>query len=352
MPDDRDFLVRPRPPVVRPPESVTEIDDAEAALIRRVHKLERINAALMDRVERSMDVHGNAYSLFQTAISLELQVKSRTEELTAVLHRLEATNEALRLAKEQAEQANAYKTRFLAAASHDLLQPLSAARLSTSALIEMQTSPEAEAVADQVDRALTSIEDLLKTLLDISKLDAGVTRPEVKTVPLADVFAALASDFQRIAAQKNLAFRIRPTQLAVLSDPVMLRRILQNLISNALRYTRAGGVIVGVRHAGPGMIDVEVADTGIGIPEAEHASVFEEFRRGAGSATGDAAGLGLGLAIVRRMAAALDHGVAFRSVVGHGTRFRIRLPLTEPVAAESGRARAIVRRPSASTGRG
>ncbi|WP_099558684.1 NahK/ErcS family hybrid sensor histidine kinase/response regulator [Hartmannibacter diazotrophicus] len=309
--------------------AVTEIEDSEAALIRRINKLEKINAALMDRVERSMDVHGNAYSLFQTAINLELQVKTRTEELTNVLHRLEATNEQLRAAKEEAEQANFYKTRFLAAASHDLLQPLSAAKLSTSALMDMQETAEGTTIAGQVDRALTSIEELLKTLLDISKLDAGVMQPDVKTVALGDVFASLASDFTTIAAQKGLKFKVRPTKAHVRTDPLLLRRILQNLISNAVRYTRSGGVILGARTRRDGVVDIQVSDTGIGIPEAEHQSVFEEFRRGEGIGRAEPTGLGLGLAIVRRMSAALGHEIGFASKVDKGTTFRLTLPLVE-----------------------
>ncbi|MBH0238620.1 NahK/ErcS family hybrid sensor histidine kinase/response regulator [Methylobrevis albus] len=279
----------------------------------------------MDRVERQTDVHGNAYSLFQTAINLELQVRARTEELTTVLRRLEHSNEELRLAKEQAEQANAYKTRFLAAASHDLLQPLNAARLSVSALKEMQTSHEGEVVTDQVDRALSTIEELLKTLLDISKLDAGVMLPEVKVVALGDILASLGSDFERISAQKGLSFRIRPTSAVVRTDPVLLRRVLQNLISNAVRYTRSGGIVVGVRGGGD-RAEIAVADTGIGIPEAEQEVVFEEFRRGRGVGNADAAGLGLGLSIVKRICLALDHTLTMRSVEGRGTVFRVGLP--------------------------
>ncbi len=128
----------------RPLSRVTELDDREATLLERIRRLEKINAALMDRVERSMDVHGNAYSLFQTAINLELQVRARTDELTQVLRRLEQSNADLRRAKDEAEQANAYKTRFLAAAGHDLLQPLNAARLSVSALADVQEGEEGQ----------------------------------------------------------------------------------------------------------------------------------------------------------------------------------------------------------------
>lgn len=324
---------------------VTELDDRETVLLDRIRRLEKINAALMDRVERSTDAHGNAYSLFQTAINLELQVRARTEELTNVLRRLEHSNDELRRAKDEAEQANAYKTRFLAAAGHDLLQPLNAARLSVSALAEVQENEEGARLTGQVDRALVTIEDLLKTLLDISKLDAGVMTPEVRVVPLSDILASLGSDFGPIVAQKGLDFRLGRTAEHVRTDPLLLRRILQNLISNAVRYTPAGGVLVGVRRAGPETVRIVVADTGVGIPAAEHETIFEEFRRGSARAADATTGLGLGLAIVRRMAQALGHDLALRSEEGRGTAFSVTVPTAPapPRAAGEAVARAALK---------
>jgi signal transduction histidine kinase len=329
----------------RPLSRVTELDDREAALLDRIRRLEKINAALMDRVERSTDAHGNAYSLFQTAINLELQVRARTEELTSVLRRLEQSNDQLRRAKDEAEQANAYKTRFLAAAGHDLLQPLNAARLSVSALAEVQEGEEGARLTGQVDRALVTIEDLLKTLLDISKLDAGVLTPEVRVVPLADILASLGSDFGPIVAQKGLDFRLAVTPAHVRTDPLLLRRILQNLISNAIRYTPSGGVLVGVRRAGPDAVRIVVADTGVGIPPAEHETIFEEFRRGSARAADATTGLGLGLAIVRRMAHALGHDLSLRSLEGRGTVFSVSVPTAPapPRAAGEAVARAALK---------
>ena len=140
--------------------------DEAVNLRRKLDKLAKINAVLMDRVERSMDQQGNAFSLFQTAIGLDAKVRSRTEELTAVLRRLECSNEALVVAKEEAERANLSKTRFLAAASHDLLQPLNAARLSISVLSDMQGDDDARHLAGQVDQSLQTIEDLIKTFIE------------------------------------------------------------------------------------------------------------------------------------------------------------------------------------------
>ncbi|GLS34452.1 hybrid sensor histidine kinase/response regulator [Mesorhizobium tianshanense] len=296
--------------------------------INDLEKLKKINAALVSRVERSMDQQGNAFSLFQTAISLENRVRTRTEELHSTLRRLEQSNIDLSAAKENAELANLSKTRFLAAASHDVLQPLNAAHLSVSALAEVQTSDEGKKLVRQVERSLETMEDLLRTLLDISKLDAGVVQPDIGDVNLETLFSSLRSDFQPVAKMKGLTLKFRPVNAVVRSDRTLLRRILQNILSNALRYTRSGGVLVGTRHRGD-TIRIDVADTGCGIPDDQREAVFEEFHRGTISSDSGLAGggLGLGLAIVRRIAAALGHPVTFSSKVGHGTIFHIDVPV-------------------------
>ncbi|MBZ9987220.1 hybrid sensor histidine kinase/response regulator [Mesorhizobium sp. BH1-1-5] len=313
--------------------------------INDLERLKKINAALVSRVERSMDQQGNAFSLFQTAISLENRVRNRTEELHATLRRLEQSNIDLSAAKENAELANLSKTRFLAAASHDVLQPLNAAHLSVSALAEVQTSEEGTKLVRQVERSLETMEDLLRTLLDISKLDAGVVEPEIVDVSLEALFSSLRSDFLPEAEKKSLSLKFRPVNVVVRSDRTLLRRILQNILSNALRYTRSGGVLVGTRHRGD-TIRIDVADTGCGIPEDQREAVFEEFHRGT-STLGDTAiagGLGLGLAIVRRMAAALGHPITFSSKVGRGTIFHIDVPVGM-ATAEPAMAAADMERP-------
>ncbi|TPL00611.1 MULTISPECIES: hybrid sensor histidine kinase/response regulator [unclassified Mesorhizobium] len=313
--------------------------------INDLERLKKINAALVSRVERSMDQQGNAFSLFQTAISLENRVRNRTEELHATLRRLEQSNIDLSEAKENAELANLSKTRFLAAASHDVLQPLNAAHLSVSALAEVQASDEGRKLVRQVERSLETMEDLLRTLLDISKLDAGVVQPEVVDVSLEALFSSLRSDFLPEAEKKSLSLKFRPVNVVVRSDRTLLRRILQNILSNALRYTRSGGVLVGTRHRGD-IIRIDVADTGCGIPEDQREAVFEEFHRGT-STLNDAelaGGLGLGLAIVRRMAAALGHPITFSSRVGRGTIFHIDVPVGM-ATAEPAMAAADMERP-------
>lgn len=303
--------------------------------ISDLEKLKKINAALVNRVERAMDQQGNAFSLFQTAISLENRVRTRTEELHATLRRLERSNIDLVAAKETAELANLSKTRFLAAASHDVLQPLNAAHLSVSALAEVQTGEEGKKLVRQVERSLETMEDLLRTLLDISKLDAGVVQPEIGDVNLETLFSSLRSDFLPEAQKKGLSLKFRPVNVVVRSDRTLLRRILQNILSNALRYTRSGGVLVGTRHRGD-IIRIDVADTGCGIPDDQREAVFEEFHRGTSTLVDAelAGGLGLGLAIVRRMAAALGHPVTFSSKVARGTIFHIDVPVGMAAAAE------------------
>lgn len=305
--------------------------------IEDIAKLKRINQALVSRVERSMDQQGNAFSLFQTAITLENRVRVRTEELRSTLRRLEESNIDLVAAKENAEEANLSKTRFLAAASHDVLQPLNAAHLSVSALAELQTTDEGRKLVRQVERSLETMEDLLRTLLDISKLDAGVVQPEIVDVSLDHLFQSLKSDFQPLADLKGLKLRFRPTSVVVRSDRTMLRRILQNIISNAIRYTRHGGVLVGVRRNGNDDIRVDVVDTGSGIPLDQREQIFEEFHRGVATAGADiaGAGLGLGLAIVRRMADTLAHPISLSSVVGRGTIFHVQVPLVAPSCPET-----------------
>ena len=290
-------------------------------LKRRIAKLEKINGALMSRVERSVDSQFNAFSLFETAIALDHQVRRRTQELSHAMRSLEK-------AKRQAEAASSLKTTFVTSVGHDLLQPLNAARLALSALGELPAAPEAGVLVEQVDRSLVALEDLIRTLLDLSKLDAGVMKPELRDFELNEVLEPLARDFAYFAQKRGLKLKIFPSKLYVRSDPSMLRRILQNLLANALRYTAHGGVLVGARPRGDRVM-VQVSDTGPGIPEAKREAIFQEFKRATSDIPGET-GFGLGLAIVRRFAQALDHPVRLASNVGRGSTFSVRLPRAEP----------------------
>jgi signal transduction histidine kinase len=294
-------------------------------LERQLIKLKKINNALMQRVERSMDQQANAYSLFQTAITLESQVRMRTEELKSALLRLERANDELTAARDASERANRIKTRFFTAVGHDLLQPLHAARLSAGALADANASEHQQRLAGRIEHALTTIEELLRSILDISKLEAGAIAPSIRIVPLGELFASLAVDIEPLARAKGLSLKWRRSELAVMSDPLMLRRILQNLMANAVQYTQRGGIMIAARRRG-GNVAIEVWDTGPGIPEEERQSIFEEFQRGPAGERPDVGGFGLGLSIVQRMSEALGHSVGLCSRVGHGTRFTITAP--------------------------
>jgi len=297
-----------------------QLSETDDDLRRQIAKLEKINRALMSRVERSVDSQFNAFSLFETAIALDHQVRRRTQELQQAMRSIEK-------AKRQAEAASSLKTTFVTSVGHDLLQPLNAARLALSALSELQTGPEGGVLIEQVDRCLVTLEDLIRTLLDLSKLDAGVMQPEIRSFELNDVMAPLAREFDHFAQKRGLKLRIFATRRTVRSDPSMLRRILQNLLANALRYTSHGGVLVGVRRRGENAL-VQVCDTGPGIPEDGREAIFQEFQRAHSDIPGQT-GFGLGLAIVRRFAQVLGHPVSLSSRVGRGSTFSVLIPLSD-----------------------
>lgn len=245
--------------------------------------------------------------------TLEARVMDRTLELEDALA--------------HAERANASRSRFVAAASHDLLQPLSAAKLFISSIGEGALVPEAKATLDKAQNALLSVEGILGALLDISKLESGRAAVAVGPVRLDRLLAQLNDEFGAIAAAKGLRLSVVPSRVSVMSDPAYLRRILQNLIGNAIRYTDRGRVLVGVRRRG-GMVRIEVRDTGPGIPEEEQDNIFKEFHRLNARASASE-GMGLGLAIVERACALLGHPLGLTSQIGVGTCFMVQVPLYE-----------------------
>lgn len=258
--------------------------------------------------------------------TLELRVRERTEELTRL-------NEALTLAKRGADEANASKTRFLAAASHDILQPLNAARLYAASLVERPRDPAASGIAENIDASLDAVEEILTALLDISRLDTGAMKPRYTVFRVEDLFRQLAREFEPIARAQGLRLTFVPVNLSVRSDRGLLRRLLRNLVSNAIKYTPSGRVLVGARRRGA-TLRLEVWDTGIGIPESKHKTVFREFQRldqGAKAARG----LGLGLSIVEGIAKVLDLPLDLRSAPGRGSVFRVEVPVAAGNAAET-----------------
>lgn len=244
--------------------------------------------------------------------TLEARVAERTLELRDALAR--------------AERASAARSRFVAAASHDLLQPLSAAKLFVAAVQDEDLEPRARTTLSKAAASLESVESILEALLDISRLDGGKGTVRPAPVPLRPMLAQLADEFHHVATGKSLRFRVRCPEAVVVSDAGYLRRILQNLVANALRYTGQGGVLVGVRPRGRDRLRVDVIDTGPGIPSDQHQAIFREFHRLNARASASE-GLGLGLAIVERAAAILEHPLELSSRPGRGTRFSLTLPL-------------------------
>ncbi|WP_159976952.1 MULTISPECIES: PAS-domain containing protein [unclassified Novosphingobium] len=262
-------------------------------------------------------------SLTETAETLERRVDERTAELVDL-------NRQLVEAKNEAETANRSKTSFIAAASHDLLQPLNAARLFVSAMDGHAMPERPRALVQQASTALDSVEDLLEALFEISRLDAGAIQPEFADLSLASILSALRVEFAPLAAAGGLAFVVPDTLMWVRSDARLLRRVLQNFVSNAIRYTEQGSVTVEVELEGDDVV-VTVRDTGPGIAPRDRDEIFEEFRRV--GKTQKIPGKGLGLAIVRRVTTMLGHRMDLTTAPGQGAAFSIRLPRAASAAA-------------------
>ena len=259
--------------------------------------------------------------------TLEGRVAERTAALTRV-------NAELEIARAKADAANHDKTRFLAAASHDLLQPLNAARLYTSTLIERAKSTGLAELANSIEASLTAVEDIMSALLDISRIDSGALRPAPAPVTARDFLRKIEVEFAPMARERNISLRIVPSGQTLLADRTLVGRIVQNLVSNAIKYTAPGGkVLVGLRRRGA-RVRIDIVDTGIGFNRDQHRLVFAEFsrlERGARMAQG----LGLGLSIVQRLVTALGLTLELDSVEGCGSRFSLYLPVTRPVRASS-----------------
>ncbi|MBW8807275.1 MAG: PAS-domain containing protein, partial [Lysobacter sp.] len=309
------------------------VEDLEHALQRRLAFMRAGTAHLSERVFADgsiIEIRGNPMpgggfvatftdvtafrraeaGLIQANETLEQRVVERTADL--------------QVATREAERANEAKSRFLAAVGHDLMQPLHAAQLFTDALAQQLDQPTQRETATQIAGALESTGDLLNGLLDMSRLQAGGLVPQPREFPLAEVLEPLASEFGAIAAARGLRFRYVASRAWTCSDPQLLRRVLQNFLANAVRYTASGRVLLGVRRR-EGALSIEVHDSGPGIEPALQRVMFEEFRRG-DNAPGQ--GLGLGLSIADRIADLLHAPLTLHSRLGHGTAFAVRLPRT------------------------
>jgi len=263
-----------------------------------------------------------AEALERANATLEKRVRDRTEELTRL-------NSELALAKSAAEDANISKTRFLAAASHDILQPLNAARLYITSLVEQQKPGEESRLVENIDDSLEAIEEILSALLDISRLDAGAMATSISSFKMADLMRSLEIEFAPAARAKGLELTFVPCSLPVESDRLLLRRLLQNFISNAIKYTPQGRVLVGCRRSGRSL-RIGIYDTGVGIPVQKRGEIFKEFHRLEQGAR-IARGLGLGLSIVERIARVLKHDIALDSHPAGGSVFAVTVPVAKAI---------------------
>jgi len=266
-----------------------------------------------------------AEALERANATLERRVRERTGELTRL-------NAELERAKAEADEANVSKTRFIAAASHDILQPLNAARLYVTSLIERQRAGEDGDLVQNIDASLDAVEEIFAALLDISRLDSGAMQAEMTDFRIAELLQRLEVEFAPLAREKGLDLVFMPCSLAVRSDRRLLRRLLQNLVSNAIKYTPKGSVLVGCRRRGS-RLRIDVYDTGIGIPHAKRRAVFKEFHR-LDQGARVARGVGLGLSIVERIGRVLDCEVALKSTFGRGSRFSVEVPRAIAAVAE------------------
>ena len=357
--------------------STEALREALAALQARNQRLEKINAALIERVESSSLSPSAPYAAFEHAVLLAEQVRERTDTLHRTLDELGALNRRLTAAKAEAEAANHSKTRFLAAISHDLLQPLNAARLFASALEERlslagtashpTSDAEPRELIQRLSRSLNDVEGLLGTLVDISRLDAGVLTPDITTFRARELLDVLAEEYRQLGAARGLELHYVASEVMVASDLQLLARVVRNFLSSALRYVpeahvpeahvpeayvpelnapeahadesalgdsaQGGRVLLGCRRRGD-WLEITVADNGPGVEDCQREAIFLEFRRAARGHDPEQRGLGLGLAIVKRITGLLEHPLSLDSIAGRGAAFAVRVPIVASTRAD------------------
>ncbi len=322
--------------------------DPEDHVRRRVYHLEQGSRHTSSRVRpdgRVIEVQGNpmpggGFVMSFTDITVfrdaEQTLKEANENLEErVLERtreLEKLNKQLVSATQRSERESQSKSRFLAAVSHDLMQPLNAARLFASSLAEVARDDEVKRLSHHIESALSAAEDLIGDLLDISRLESGKLEIHPQSFAIKDVLANLNAEFSALARQQGVDFCMVPSSLYVRSDPKLLRRVVQNFLTNAFRYNPKGKVLLGVRRIN-GKVRIDVWDNGIGIEEDKQQEIFEEFNRG-GQVRSDQ-GLGLGLAISKGIAHVLGHEISMRSWPGLGSVFSLTLEQSQPVVQEA-----------------
>jgi len=262
--------------------------------------------------------------LFSGALLVVIMIREihRGDELLRKSH---AQETALVSARNAAEQANAAKSRFLVAANHDMRQPLQSLSLYTAALQGTERTAERETICEEMSGAIQAMGTMLDVLLDIENLEDGHVRVEATEFPVADLLAVVERDFRLPAKEKGLDMRVVPSSLTIRSDPVLLERIVQNLVSNAVSYTREGTVVVGCRRSRH-QVRLEVWDNGVGVAEDDLQTIFEDYYQVDNPARDRRKGLGLGLAIAQRIASLLDHRIVVHSQLGKGSCFAVHVP--------------------------
>ena len=289
--------------------------------------LAKINIQSRDEIQSvAIAFNGMADSLRLLYESLESKVLDRTRDLAQANQQIRIQLEELNLKREAADRASAAKTRFVAAASHDLRQPMHAVSLLVGILAERQESPEVSSLLNKIQLSVSALETLFETLLDISRLDAGIVAPHLTCVSLDSLLASIELAFAQSATDKGLTLRVQGAHTLLYTDHALLFRMLSNLVSNAIRYTEQGHIDIFCRKRN-NHLTLHVSDSGIGIPTAELDRVFEEFYQLQDARRGQAQGLGLGLAIVKRTAELLNYKLSATSNLGAGSVFTIRLPI-------------------------
>lgn len=276
-------------------------------------------------------------ALEESNINLEHRIKKRTEEVHSInaelrleIERRRDVEKALIKARKSAEEANASKTRFLALASHDVLQPLNAAKLYVSALQEADLSSSTETIVDKLERSVASSEAIISELLDISRLDQGELKASPERIFIPDLLAPLIDEMVMRAREKGLRLKHRISPCWVYSDKTFLYRIIQNLVSNAVKYTEKGKILISIRKVA-GQVKIQIWDTGVGLSEDQQSLIFSDFYR---TNENKEHGVGLGLGVVRRLSQQIDVAVNVRSVLGKGSCFSFHLPLVAPPAEQ------------------
>jgi len=299
-----------------------------------------LNGAIFDIGVGKLDTHIHELGvseLDRLAEGVNAMAQQLLEDRNTLQKRVDEATEELRQKKEQAEEASHDKSRFLAAASHDLRQPLHALGLFVDELRRKVSTPEQIKVVELIEESIAAMSKLLNSLLDVSKLDAGVVVPRVHSFAIRVLLNRMENDYRSMAAGKGLTLRIRPSMARVESDSILLERILLNLINNAIAYTPEGGrILVACRKRGS-RLHIEVRDNGIGIDEENQTNIFREFFQLGNEERRRDKGLGLGLAIVDRLSRLLNHPVSLRSAPGHGSVFTVDIPLAEDIAEEERR---------------